>query len=66
MEDLNWEKRYKDQKELLRAHKNQDYPPRFILECCGNNAIKGITLNVRLSNVAQPVSYDINLYKPGK
>ena len=65
MEDMNWEERFKNQTELFLAQERKRYPPRFILECRGTDVTKGITLNVRLTNVEKAVSYDINLYKPG-
>ena len=64
LEDLNWEQKFPTKELLISAHKNKEYPPRFILELCGKDAEKSVTITVSLTNVKRPVSYDIILYMP--
>jgi len=64
LQDLNWEQNFPTYQALHSAHKNKEYPPRFILEICGKDAQRSDTVTVSLTNVVQPVSYDINLYMP--
>lgn len=51
---------------LISAHKNNLYPPRFILELCGEKADKSVKFPVKLTNGAQCILYEINLYMPSE
>ena len=66
LKDLDWQKRFPTYQELVSAHTNKQYPPRFTLEFSGKDAEKSVTITICLTNVTQPVSYDIILLMPSE